>query len=316
MACAARYKIMERPDFKKQIKLRLVLYPAIAVLIYGILAYFYNPYTKVITKREDKAVNILLLTAPPMFISYNPYHKKALVTNIELTKKGLKTQDILKNAGLSEKEVLFISPTQKNRADFWEAFKINLRSWNYKPYIVLTYLFEYPRLRLTGKTNIPLSDFVMMSMDLMQLSPADFSVKNPQKETAPRARRRNAPPPPPQQIMLAQNIKPGVNAKKAIVIEILNASGQQGLASDVTRYLRELSNSGVLNVDVINYATYPTVEEKTQILDINGRLEDLKKIGYYLDLEDNEIFTTIDKTAISDAKIILGADFVMPKSPK
>ncbi|MDR0953112.1 MAG: hypothetical protein LBM71_02835, partial [Elusimicrobiota bacterium] len=71
---------MERDSFKTQLKLHLVIYLALAVLIYGVFAYFFSPQAKLINTRQDKAINILALTNPPFFISYNPQGKKALVT--------------------------------------------------------------------------------------------------------------------------------------------------------------------------------------------------------------------------------------------
>jgi len=249
-----------------------------------------------------------------MFISYNPKAKKAVVSIINPSKKNSTLQDVLKEASINKNDFLFIEPFTKNRVEFWDNFKKELSIWHYKPYIIFTYLYSYAKLRWQGKTDIKTADFITLSLELSSIAPADFSVINKeQPKTAPKRRKQPQEAAQPQ-IALAENIVTEQDTKKPIVIEILNGSGKSGLAAEVTRYLRELNNNGTLNLDVINYASYPTLEEKTKIINNTGNLEDLKTISLYLNLGDKEIFSKSDKIAISDAKIILGRDFVLPKN--
>ncbi|MDR1124430.1 MAG: LytR C-terminal domain-containing protein [Elusimicrobiota bacterium] len=307
---------MEQTDFKTKLKTRLAVYAALAVLVYGAFAHFYNPHTAALTAGAQP-LNLLVLTRQPMFISYNPQSAKAAVTNMNTAgKKSPGACDALKEAGINPQDVLYIRPSSQNRAEFWELCKNNLRAWRQKPYIIFIYLYDYIRLRVSGRTNIAPSDFVMITLHLMRLEPGDFTVKNPDPPPAAQNRRRAAAAAP-QQILLAQNAAPAAaaSASKTLVLEVLNASGGAGLAAEVTRYLRDLSNRGLIDIDVINYGNYPVIEEKSKITDITGgRPEDLKKIGRLLGMDNSEIFTSPDKTAIADAKIILGKDFILPKT--
>ncbi len=293
---------------------RLVVYAAAALLIYGGFAYFRSPCAQNLAQRKEVGINFLVLTEQPMFISYNPKAKKAVVSIINPSKKNPTLEDVLKEASISTDDFMFLDPRTKSRTQFWDAFKDNLHQWKQKPYLVFFYIYDYIKLRADKRTNISASDFIALSFELTSLSPADFSVinKEPQKTSA-RKRKQEAAPVQPQ-ITLAQDIITPQEEKKTIVIEILNASGKSGLAAEVTRYLRDLNNKGTLNLDVINYSNFPAVQPETQIINHSGNLEDLKNISLYLNLGDKEIFSKTDKIAISDAKIILGQDFTLPKT--
>ena len=267
-----------------------------AVLLYGAFASFYNPRTRALAAREDKPLNMYVMTSPPMFVSYNPRRLKVIITVVESGKI----------AGVNPANIAYLEPSTKERAEFWEICKNNLTAWHHKPYIIFDYIYQYAKLRIAKRTNITVSDFIMISLDLMRLKPADFIVPIPDNPQRAKAQ--------PSQIILAQDLPAQPQTPKTLVLEILNASGQAGLAADVTRYLRDLSNNASLDIDVINYASYPRIEQKTKIIDLAGRQEDLKKTANSLGLNNNEIFTAVDKTAISDARIILGKDFVMPKN--
>ena len=117
-------------------------------------------------------------------------------------------------------------------------------------------------------------------------------------------------------ISITTDIKPNQTAQGPLVIEVFNASGRNGLAGEVTKFLRDLNNRGVINIDVINYASYPELLEKTKILDNTARLLEIQQTAYQLGLESREIYSQRDKNAISDVKIILGKDFVLPKRSK
>ncbi|MDR0646090.1 MAG: LytR C-terminal domain-containing protein [Elusimicrobiota bacterium] len=305
---------MEHFDFKKQIKLRLVLYFASFVFLYGILAHFYNPLALTFNLRKDKPVNIIVLTDEPVFIAYNPHYKKALVTNLPKNGKNTNLNDMLKEAGVND--IVYISPNIKDRNLFWNNFKNALNDWPYKPYIIIGYIYNYVKMRITKKTDIAPSDFIMISMDLTGLKPSDFSVKNQRVNKANQRLNRRRAPAPRENIVLEQNIAPMPNTSKALVVEIFNASGRDGLAAALTRYLRDLSNRGILNVDVINYANNPLMQDRSEISDITGRLGEIKKMADLLGLSNNEIIGITDRNAISDAKITLGKDFVMPKPQK
>ncbi len=314
MARPRRHTIMERNNIKTQIVQRLVVYAAAALLIYGGFAYFRSPCAQNLAQRKETGINFLVLTQQPMFISYNPKAKKAVVSIINPSKKNPTLEDVLKEASISTDDFMFLEPSTKSRTQFWDSFKDNLHQWKQKPYIVFFYIYDYIKLRKDKKTDICAADFIALSYELTSLAPADFSVINKEPQKTPAKKRKQEAAPAQPQITLAEDIITPQEEKKTIVIEILNASGKSGVAAEVTRYLRDLNNRGTLNLDVINYSNFPTVQPETQIINHSGNLEDLKNISLYLNLGDKEIFSKTDKIAISDAKIILGQDFTLPKT--
>ena len=140
---------------------------------------------------------------------------------------------------------------------------------------------------------------------------SDFAVQNPIAEKVKKGKKQKKAP-----ITITTDIKPNLNARGPLVIEVLNASGQNGLTGKVTRFLREKTNENIINVDVINEATYKEILDKTRIIDHNARLLEIKAAAYQLGLDNLEISSQEDKNAISDVKIILGKDFVLPKQAK
>lgn len=301
---------MERDYLKKQLKIRLVIYCALAILLYGVAAQ-YNSSVPSLIKRSEEPVKLLLLSSPPIFIAYNPKFKKAVVNNLPNTKKALSAQEILQKAKIEQDKVIIIDIRGQKRIEFWEKFKNNLQSWQKKPYIIFQYLYAYIKLKCEGKTDLSFGDFILISTELSTLQPSDFAVQNPLVDKIIKGRKQQE-----AAISITTDIKPNQTAKGPLIVEVLNASGKNGLAGEVTKFLRERNNSGILNVDVISYGNYPELLERSQILDNSSRLLDIQQTAYQLGLEDHEIFTHRDKNAISDVKIVLGKDFVLPKRYK
>ncbi len=301
---------MERDYLKKQLKLRLIVYCALAILLYGAAAQ-YNSSVPSLIKRSEDPVKLLLLSSPPIFIAYNPKFKKAVVNNLPNTKKALSAQEILQKAKIEQDKVIIIDIRGQKRIEFWEKFKNNLQSWQKKPYIIFQYLYAYIKLKCEGKTDLSFGDFILISTELSTLQPSDFAVQNPLVDKIIKGRKQQE-----AAISITTDIKPNQTAKGPLIVEVLNASGKNGLAGEVTKFLRERNNSGILNVDVISYGNYPELLERSQILDNSSRLLDIQQTAYQLGLEDHEIFTHRDKNAISDVKIVLGKDFVLPKRYK
>ena len=240
---------MERDYLKKQLKLRLIVYCALAILLYGAAAQF-NTSVHGLIKRSDKPVKVLLLSSPPIFIAYNPEFKKAVVNNLPNTKKALSAQEILQKAKIEQDKVIIIDIRGQKRIEFWEKFKNNLQSWQKKPYIIFQYLYAYIKLKCEGKTDLSFGDFILISTELSTLQPSDFAVQNPLVDKIIKGRKQQE-----AAISITTDIKPNQTAKGPLIVEVLNASGKNGLAGEVTKFLRERNNSGILNVDVISYGT-------------------------------------------------------------
>lgn len=301
---------MERNYLKRQLSLRLVIYTAIAILLYG-AATQYNTVLHGLYDKEKQPVNALILLQPPVFIAYNPQFKKAIVNNIPEDKNGYNAQDIIKKANITKDNFIQIDLPQQSRAEFWKNFNYMLRNWRKKPYLIFKYFYNFCELKYKKATDLSFGDFIILSLELAKLQSSDFAVQNPIAEKIKKGKKQKAAP-----ITITTEIKPNLNARGPLVIEVLNASGQNGLAGKVTKYLREKTNQNIINVDVINEATYKELLDKTRIIDHNSRLLEIKATAYQLGLDNLEISSQEDKNAISDVKIILGKDFVLPKQAK
>ncbi len=294
---------------KKQLELRLVIYSLIAIFLYGVFAHFFTPEIQLLSTNADTSVNILVLTKEPLFISYNPKLNKAVVNNLNIAKKDLKDNKFLNNPPFDKKDYFIIKPKQTDRSLFWQEFKNNLYNWSYKPYLILEYFYAYAYLRFHKQTDINLATFVMFSWKLSTMTPADFILKNYEKPKNKKDKTKTIQ----NNITLGKDISKEKQEDKILIIEIYNATDTKGLAATLTNYLRDLNNKGVLKVDVIDYKSYPVMLDETQVIDTAGRMESLKELLLKIGLDTKEINTSSDKSPISEAKIILGKDFIMPK---
>jgi len=94
-------------------------------------------------------------------------------------------------------------------------------------------------------------------------------------------------------------------------VEIFNASGKKGLALELTQYLREKNQKGLLRVDVFQYENYPSIENTSWLEDYSGRLSDVKQLSRALGINE-EIRTGTSVNVMCDTRIIIGKDFTMP----
>lgn len=310
---------MERNSFKEQIILRFFVFAAVALIAWGALSYFTSPLVPILKKRENINLNFLVLTNPAMIISYNPSMRKGSVTNLTDKETNLPIEKLIKQFKLDRQPYIFI-PDTKNRKVFWGNFKTNLSTWQQKPYQVLYYLYSYIKMRITKKTFISSGDFIMLSYELPALRGVDFTVretKQPKKSKAKnkvKTKKEKAEPQQEQNLLL--NSKTQKVQDETLVVEVFNASDHNGLAADVARYLRTLSNNGVFKVDVITCTTANERRDTTKIIALTKRYDALKELSKHLGLVNKEIYLLEDKNAISEARIYLGQDFKLPKAAK
>lgn len=295
--------------FKRQLKLRLLIYPMVGLFLYGVFACFFTPQIKPLSKNEDTSVNILITTTEPLFISYNPKENQAVVNVLNVSQKDFADNSFLNKPPLNKQVYLTIQPKEQNAGIFWDKFKKNLYSWTNRPYLIIGYFYDYFNLKYHKKTDINFATFLMLSWKLSTMQPADFIIKTYEKQKNKKTKKYVQQ----AQITLGKDISKNKQEDKTLVIEILNASGQKGIAGTLTNYLRDLNNQGIIKVDVIDYRNYPTILEETQVIDTSGRMKTLKGILLKIGLDTKEIHTSSDKNAISEATIILGKDFNMPK---
>ena len=303
---------MERNSIREKIISNFVILTAFALLVWGGLSYFTSSLAPVLRDHQDTTVNFLILTKPAMLISYNPSLQKGVITNLTDKESAMPVAEISKHFKLANTPYIFIPQTQ-NRQKFWSDFKESLSVWPQKPYKVLSYMYSYIKMRLTKKTFISVGDFILLSYELPHLRGVDFTVKETVKTKKIQTKaKQKIPSPEERQIVLEKNQQ----EEEILVVEIFNASGNNGLAAEVARYLRTLNNEGIFKVDVINFTTSSEMLNTTKIIALNKRLEVLKELSKHLGLVNTEIHYMEDKNAICEARIYLGKDFKLPKMAK
>jgi hypothetical protein len=96
-------------------------------------------------------------------------------------------------------------------------------------------------------------------------------------------------------------IKP---VERKIQVEVLNGCGVAGIASDVTKYLREN------NIDVVNIGNHTSFDfNKTKIWQRVNKTEPAQNIAGLLGLDNGSIESKIDSNLQLDVTIILGNDY-------
>ena len=268
-------------------------------------AHYHSPVVQTLTTRTQGPIRVLIFTQPAMLFSYNPTTHKTVI-NLADKKCTPDTKNICFN-GQYERYYL---PQETNQSNYWEQFKHTLETWRFNPVVLWPYVHGYVNAVVQHRTNLHLSEYILLSLELPYLTPTDFAIEQlaQRKKLIGRrntSREANAP------------IKPEVNlpstnaTDKPLIVEILNASGKKGLALALTKYLREQNAKGLLRVDVLQYDNYPTLQDTSFITDYSGKLVQVTQVSHAIGLS-REIRSEQSSTAICDTRIVLGKDFEMP----
>jgi hypothetical protein len=92
------------------------------------------------------------------------------------------------------------------------------------------------------------------------------------------------------------------SASAKVTVQVLNASGESGLALQVTRRLR---NAGF---DVVQWGNAPSLQQKSLIRDYKGNAP-VQKIASALSPAKMEIVTQLQSNLLVDVEVILGQNF-------
>lgn len=98
-------------------------------------------------------------------------------------------------------------------------------------------------------------------------------------------------------------LKGNTPLEKIIQVNVLNATGQQGLANKVRIYLRDRG------FDVVELDNSKEIHDKSIILDRVGDKIASHKLSYALGIRDSLINTQIDSNLYLKATIIIGKDY-------
>ncbi len=310
---------MESPRKKSGLMGRLLLVLLLALTGWAAFVQFYSDAAKALTAKEDTSLYLAILTQPGMSAVYNPASRKAVLTTLNRRKLPKDTaenaKDLLEKTGHKPAQLRYYVPKNLKRDEYWEKFKYDLSSWRYQPLTAARVLWDYIVAYYEKRTNINPAEFLLLSMDLTRLEITDFTVRNmdekknkKKKKSAPAqnaAPKDYIPEPVEDRAPLAVEDRP-------LIVEILNASGKKGAALELTQYLRDKSQKGLLDVDVLQYDNYPGGKQKeTRIVDYSGRLIQVKQLSTAIGI-NNEIVSEKPGTVICDARIIIGEDFKQP----
>lgn len=89
----------------------------------------------------------------------------------------------------------------------------------------------------------------------------------------------------------------------AIQINVLNACGVPGLASDTRQYLREIG------FDVVEIGNYHENLDESIIIDRIGDKTSAYKLAYVLGMNEQSIITDIDSTLYLRSTIVIGKNY-------
>jgi len=285
---------------------RLLLLVALAFLVASFLADYTSPMIRHLAAHTQGPIRIVVFTKPVMLFSYVPSTRKARVA-LANSKCSIENKS---NCFNGEYDAFFI-PQEKNQKEFWTQFGNHLEQWRFMPKSVWTYIRSYVNALVQKRTNLRPSEFLLLSKEFIELTRTDFAIEYPsptkKKQKSAKIQEEKVHPDEKPEIILP-NTSPD---EKPLVVEVLNASGQKGLALAVTQYLREQNAKGLLRIDVLQYDNYPSVQEKSFIVDYSGRQVQVSQASQALGIR-GEIRSETSTTAICDTRIVLGKDFKMP----
>lgn len=288
-----------------------MLLTLLGVTAWAAWAQFSSPLARNLAGDKKAPVELAVLTKPAMFIAYNPQTRKASVRvfNDKLNQKDPyeRAKKLLETEHLSADNLKFFEPAVQDRDDFWNAFKESLSSWRNKPFLAARAGWNYLSAWHNRRTNLSPAEFALLSLELTQLEPGDFAV------TFPPRKKRSArkPEPVPAIVPEITDMAPLAVKDRPIIVEVLNASGRKGLALELTQYLRDQNEKGLLRVDVLQYDNYPAPQESSWLEDYSGRMVQVKQLGQAVGIK-GEVRTGSSPNVICDTRIILGKDFQMP----
>lgn len=271
---------------------------ATALFAWAIWAQLTSRTVQILTNRKKDSVHLSVLTSPAMDIAYNPATRKAAIS--------VRAETCPPHNCKPLNRAKFFTPEITGREEAWNTFKEALNNWRYNPLIIGQAVWAYITAWHDKRTNLTPAEFALISLELTQLEAADFALKLPPSSKRAKKARQQMP-----EMPLVADMAPLTQKNRPIVVEILNASGQRGLALKLTQFLRDQNAKGLLRVDVLQYDNYPTLQATSSIVDYSGRLVQVKQLSRAIGI-NGEIKTDSSPNVICDTRIILGKDFEMP----
>lgn len=90
----------------------------------------------------------------------------------------------------------------------------------------------------------------------------------------------------------------------SIQLDVQNGTGENGIASEFTEYLRNN------NIDVVEMGNYKSQDiEKTIIIDRSGDRNKSKKVAFTLGVNERNIIQQINNSLFLDVTVVIGKDY-------
>ena len=204
---------------------------------------------------------------------------------------------------------LFDNFKQTVQNTFWAQFKENLSAWRFNPASLGNYLHAYAEALVQKRTNVNPAQFVVLSLELAELTASDFAVEQPQGKQKKKNKKST-------ETAVAETETPEKRTESAegqpLKVIILNASGQKGLAESLKQYLRAQYAKGLLQVDVYDTGNYPSLQDHSFIEDYSGRLVQVTQVSHAIGISGEIHSQKSAGELYYDSRIVLGKDFKMP----
>ena len=108
---------------------------------------------------------------------------------------------------------------------------------------------------------------------------------------------------PPISSQLGEKIEKTNETEKVIQVNVLNACGKTGLASEVKNYLLERG------FDVVEIGNYDAALDRSIVVDRVGDSNSSNQVAYALGIDDSYVTTEIDSTLFVRSTVIIGKDY-------
>lgn len=90
---------------------------------------------------------------------------------------------------------------------------------------------------------------------------------------------------------------------RAIQVNILNACGESGLASQTREYLRKRG------FDVVEIGNFDSELERSMVIDRSGEIRSSINVAYALGIHDSLIKVKVDSNLFLQSTVVIGKDF-------
>ncbi len=275
-----------------------------ALLAGGFWVQFSSAALQTITARKSDPVRIVFFTKPALRFSYTAGSRKVILTKAPSSCTPEKKENCFKG----EFDYYYIPKATEEYA-FWQEFKQMLAGWRYNPGLVFLAIHAYFNALAQHRTDIMPAQAVVFSLELIELSAADFAIEQP----APKKRVKQTAEKPREPALVRE--KPADNTSvsdQPLKVIILNASGKKGQAESLKQYLRAQHAKGLLQVDVYDTGNYPSQQETSFIEDYSGRLVQVTQLSHALGIRSEIRSAAAPNDVYYDSRIVLGKDFKMP----